>query len=53
MELGIKNKSVLVSAGSRGLGKATAKAFALEGCRVAICGRNEDCLLYTSPSPRD
>jgi 3-oxoacyl-[acyl-carrier protein] reductase len=48
MELGIKNKSVLVSAGSRGLGKATAKAFALEGCRVAICGRNEESLSETA-----
>ena len=48
MELGIKNKSVLVSAGSKGLGKATAKAFALEGCRVAICGRNEETLSETA-----
>ena len=33
MELGIKNKSVLVSAGSKGLGKAAAKTFAFEGCK--------------------
>ena len=48
MELGIKNKSVLVSAGSKGLVKAAAKTFAFEGCKVAICGRNKENLNETA-----
>ncbi len=40
MELGIKNKVALVTASSRGIGKATAIALAKEGTHVAICARN-------------
>ncbi len=40
MDLGLKNKVALVAASSQGIGLATAKAFAAEGCRVAMCGRN-------------
>ncbi len=42
MELKIKNKRVLVTASSAGIGKATAIAFLQEGCKVAICSRNHD-----------
>lgn len=44
MELGISGKRVLVTGGSAGLGKATALAFAKEGCRVAVIGRNSENL---------
>lgn len=37
-------KYALVTGGTRGLGKATAIAFAKEGINVAITGRNEDLL---------
>lgn len=47
MELGIKGKSALVAAASKGLGKATATALAREGCRVTICARNADELQAT------
>ena len=41
MDLGIADKTALVTAASRGLGFASAAALAAEGCRVAICGRDE------------
>ena len=44
MELGIAGKRVLVTAGSQGLGRVTALAFAREGCRVAVISRNQEKL---------
>jgi 3-oxoacyl-[acyl-carrier protein] reductase len=41
MDLQLKNKSALVLGASRGLGYATARQLALEGCRVAINGRDQ------------
>jgi 3-oxoacyl-[acyl-carrier protein] reductase len=40
METGLKNKVALVCAASRGLGKATARALAAEGVKVAMCARH-------------
>lgn len=37
----LKNANVLVTGGSLGIGKATAKALARAGAKVAITGRNE------------
>jgi len=39
MDLGIKGKVALVTAASKGLGRACAEELAREGCRVAICSR--------------
>ncbi len=41
MIFGIKDKIALVTAASRGLGRGCAEQLAAEGCRVAICSRNE------------
>lgn len=43
----LKNKKAIITGGSRGLGKATAIAFAKEGIDVAITGRNEEKLQET------
>ena len=44
MNLGLKDKVALVAASSQGIGRATAEAFAAEGCRVAMCARNQQTL---------
>lgn len=43
----LKNKKAIITGGGRGLGKATAIAFAQEGIDVAITGRNEAILKET------
>ena len=44
MDLGLAGKVVLVTGGSRGIGRASALALAAEGCRVAICARGREQL---------
>ncbi|PKG49950.1 MULTISPECIES: 3-ketoacyl-ACP reductase [Olleya] len=43
----LKNKKAIITGGGKGLGKATAIAFAKEGIDVAITGRNEETLKAT------
>src|SRR5579872_7071853 len=38
----IGGSAVLITGGSRGLGLALARRFAREGCRIAICARDEE-----------
>ncbi len=45
MDLGLTGKTALVTASSRGIGKAIAQGLAAEGCRVIICSRDKDNLL--------
>jgi 3-oxoacyl-[acyl-carrier protein] reductase len=45
MDLGIQGKVALVTAASRGLGRATAEALAADGARLVICARHEESLL--------
>ena len=41
METGLKGRVALIAASSQGIGRATAETFAAEGCRVAMCARDE------------
>lgn len=41
MDLGLAHRVVIVTGGSRGIGKATALRFGAEGCRVVITYRND------------
>ena len=44
MDFGLQGKRALVTGGSRGIGKAVARALAREGCQVAICARGREAL---------
>lgn len=52
MDLGIRGKVALVAAASEGMGRATALGLAREGCKVAICARNEGPLEATARAIR-
>ncbi len=40
MDLGLADRKVVITGGSKGIGRATAQAFADEGAHVAICARS-------------
>ncbi|MGE0449497.1 MAG: SDR family NAD(P)-dependent oxidoreductase [Vicinamibacterales bacterium] len=44
MDLHLTGQTAIVTGASRGLGLATARALAVEGCRVVVCARGEDAL---------
>jgi len=48
MDLGLQNKVALVTASSRGLGRAVALRLAREGAHVVICARGKDSLQETA-----
>jgi 3-oxoacyl-[acyl-carrier protein] reductase len=52
MDLGLKGRVALVAASSQGIGLATAEAFAAEGCRMAMCARNQPTLQSAAESIR-
>lgn len=53
MDLGLSEKIALVTASSRGLGKAVARRLAEEGAHVAICARGEEELAGTADEIRE
>jgi 3-oxoacyl-[acyl-carrier protein] reductase len=44
MDLGLKDKVAVITGSSRGLGLASARSLAAEGCLVCLCGRTESTL---------
>jgi len=40
MQLQLQGRTVLLTGGTKGIGKATCEAFLNEGCKVAYCARN-------------
>lgn len=44
MDFGLRNKTALVTASSKGIGRAIAEGLAAEGCNVAICSRTKNDL---------
>jgi 3-oxoacyl-[acyl-carrier protein] reductase len=52
MDLGIAGKVALVTASSRGLGKAVAEELAAEGTTLLLCARNETSVQETAESIR-
>jgi 3-oxoacyl-[acyl-carrier protein] reductase len=56
MDLGLKDRVVVLTGASRGIGRAAAAAFATEGARLAVCSRNGEELraaLKTDGVPED
>ena len=47
MDLQLENKVVLITGASRGIGLATARAFAAEGCRIMLSARSAESLAET------
>jgi hypothetical protein len=44
MDLDLRGRAVLITGGSQGIGLATARAFAVEGCRLHLAARTESRL---------
>lgn len=53
MDLGIRNRVAVVTAASRGMGRAIANALAAEGCKLAICSRDAAAISATAQAIRD
>ena len=50
MDLGLKGKKVILTGGSRGIGRATVELLAAEGADIAFCSRNAEQVAETAAS---
>jgi len=48
MDFQLQGKTVLITASSKGIGRAAAELFMKEGCKVAICSANKENLIKTA-----
>lgn len=48
MDLGLRDRVAIVGGASEGIGRATAKMLAMEGCRVMLAARRDDALTRTA-----
>ena len=53
MDLGLRNAAVVVTGGSKGMGRAAAEAFAADAARVAVIARGQAALDETVDALRD
>jgi NAD(P)-dependent dehydrogenase (short-subunit alcohol dehydrogenase family) len=53
MNLELRNKTVFIAGGGRGIGFGIARAFLAEGARVVITGRNTSVLESAEAQLRD
>jgi len=53
MDLGLKDKKILITGGSKGIGLACARAFVAEGARVALVSRSPENLKKAKDGLRD
>jgi 3-oxoacyl-[acyl-carrier protein] reductase len=53
MDLGLQDRTAIVTGASRGIGKYIAQALAREGCDVAICARTESDLEEAAEEVRE
>jgi 3-oxoacyl-[acyl-carrier protein] reductase len=52
MDTGLKGRVAIVAASSQGIGRATARALAAEGCNLAMCARNAEVLGHAADAIR-
>jgi len=50
---GLRGKTVVITGGSSGVGRAAAEAFALEGCNIVVAARGKEALEETVALCRD
>ena len=53
MDLKLAGKAVVITGSSRGIGLATAKAFAAEGCRIMLSARSAEQLRHAAAALQD